>query len=141
MNKLPAQIIQFISSQFVFSLATSKNNHPYSANCYYVPSLSNDELIFASNPKTNHAKQFIENKYVSATISLCTDNVKKIKGLQITGEITLIEGDDLENAKEIYIQKFPIAKDMELNLWGLKYTFIKMTDNSKGFGKKLIWQQ
>ncbi len=30
---------------------------------------------------------------------------------------------------------------METNLWIVELTYIKMTDNRLGFGKKLIWKK
>jgi uncharacterized protein YhbP (UPF0306 family) len=36
---------------------------------------------------------------------------------------------------------FPYAKDFPLKFWSLKLNFIKMTDNSLGFGKKIIWRE
>jgi uncharacterized protein len=35
--------------------------------------------------------------------------------------------------------RFPVAALMDTRLWIVRLTFIKMTDNRLGFGKKLIW--
>ena len=51
MNKIDPEITVFLSSHFVLSLATSKNNKPYSANCYYLFNEDNHELIFSSDIK------------------------------------------------------------------------------------------
>ena len=55
------------------------------------------------------------------------------------GEVSLIESNKLKRSTELYLDRFPFAKDLPINLWILKLTYIKMTDNSLGFGKKLIW--
>ena len=140
MKKIDDEITAFISNHFVLSLATSKDNKPYSANCYYVFNKEKEELIFSSDIKTKHAKYFIENKNVSATISVSSNDVQKIKGAQIIGEIKPILKSESFLYNKLYIDKFPVAKGMKLSLWSLKMSFIKMTDNSISFGHKVIWK-
>ena len=139
MSIIDKRILDFILEHHVFSLATSKKNKPYSASCYYVYDRIENALIFSSDEKTKHAQQFIENHTVSATIAIETDDFTKIKGLQLLGEVSLIESNKLKRSTELYLDRFPFAKELPINLWILKLTYIKMTDNSLGFGKKLIW--
>jgi uncharacterized protein YhbP (UPF0306 family) len=40
-----------------------------------------------------------------------------------------------------YIKEFPYAAVADLELWRLEADFMKLTDNTLGFGKKLIWQR
>ena len=141
MSKIDAEIIFFISNHFVLSLATSVNNKPYSANCYYVFNKDKEELIFSSDIKTKHAQYFMENKHVSATISVSSSDIKNIQGVQIIGEIEPILNSEIFIYNKLYIEKFPIAKDMKLSLWSLKLSFIKMTDNSISFGHKVVWEK
>ncbi|MGD0342664.1 MAG: hypothetical protein ABSA76_13260 [Bacteroidales bacterium] len=44
-----------------------------------------------------------------------------------------------QKAKNAYLKKFPVAALMDTRLWIVELTYIKMTDNRLGFGKKLIW--
>ena len=39
------------------------------------------------------------------------------------------------------MKKFPIAMLMETTLWVVSLTYLKMTDNKLGFGKKMIWSE
>jgi uncharacterized protein YhbP (UPF0306 family) len=141
MNKIDPEITVFLSSHFVLSLATSKNNKPYSANCYYLFNEDNHELIFSSDIKTKHAQYFMLNKHVSATISVPSSDIEKIQGVQIVGEIEPIIDSDKAFYNQLYIDHFPIAKDIKLSLWSLKLSFIKMTDNSISFGHKVFWEK
>ena len=64
----------------------------------------------------------------------------KIQGVQILGIVYPLNKEKLKISLRIYLERFPYAKDFPLKLWGLKLNFIKMTDNSLGFGKKIVWR-
>jgi len=57
--------------------------------------------------------------------------------LQITGEVKRATDGD----KALYIKRFPYAAVADLQLWRMEADFMKLTDNTLGFGKKLIWQK
>ena len=134
-------IIEFIKNHHLLTLATSKDNTPYCCNVFYVYDEGNNHLIFSSDAKTKHAQDFIANSKVSGSISLETKDVDKIQGVQLLGEIEILKGEDLKVASKQYLKEFPYAQKMKLYLWEMKLTFIKMTHNKLGFGKKLIWEK
>ena len=135
------RIIEFIKNHYLLTLATSKDNTPYCCNIFYVYDEKNNSLIFSSDIKTKHATDFIENPHVAASIALETKDVDKIQGVQLLGEIEILKGEDLKVASKQYLKEFPYAQNMKLYLWEMKLTFIKMTHNKLGFGKKLIWEK
>jgi hypothetical protein len=137
---LDERIVNFIKEHHLLTLATSKENTPYCANVFYVYNEKNNSLIFASDSKTKHAQDFIENLKVAGTIALGTKEIAKIQGVQLLGEITELKGKELENSKKQYLKSFPYAEKMNPKLWEFKLSFIKMTHNKLGFGKKLIWE-
>ena len=134
-------IIEFIKRHHLLTLATSKDNTPYCCNVFYVYNEKNNSLIFSSDIKTKHATDFIDNPNVAASIALETKDVEKIQGVQLLGRITDPKGEEIDNATKQYLKEFPYAKKMEPYLWEMKLTFIKMTNNTLGFGKKIIWQK
>ncbi|MBT5699654.1 MAG: hypothetical protein HOJ12_06625 [Flavobacteriales bacterium] len=134
------RIIDFIQEHHLLTLSTSKDNRSYCCNVFYVYDEKNNSLIFSSETKTKHAQDFIENSNVAASIALETKDVKKIQGVQLLGTITELKAEELNNATKQYLKEFPYAEKMKLHLWQMKLTFIKMTDNKLGFGKKLIWE-
>jgi uncharacterized protein YhbP (UPF0306 family) len=77
----------------------------------------------------------LENAKVAVGITLETRVVGKVQGVQICGVAE--RGDDKDRAR--YIKRFPYAAVAPLNIWAVVPTFIKLTDNTLGFGKKLIW--
>jgi uncharacterized protein YhbP (UPF0306 family) len=94
-------------------------------------------FIFTSSEGTHHAQMMMQNDRVAASVVLETRTVGKVQGLQITGRIKrAIEGDKMR-----YIKEFPYAAVADLELWRLEADFMKLTDNTLGFGKKLIWQR
>ncbi len=135
------RIIDFINEHHLLTLATSKNNIPYCSNAFYVFDAQNKSLIFSSDITTKHAQDFIANPKVAVSIALETKLVKKVQGAQLLGEIIELKGDDLEKAATQYLKTFPYARLMKLHLWELRLTFVKMTHNKLGFGKKLIWEK
>jgi uncharacterized protein YhbP (UPF0306 family) len=61
--------------------------------------------------------------------------VGKVQGIQICGTVESGDSDD----KLVYIKRFPYATVAPLDIWVIVPDFMKLTDNTLGFGKKLIW--
>ena len=139
--KVDKQIIDFINEHHLLILATSKENMPYCCNVFYVYDVANNQLIFSTDTKTKHAHDFITNPNVAGSIALETKEITKIQGVQLLGKITELKGEYLKAAKKQYLQAFPYARLMEIHLWAMQLTFIKMTHNKLGFGKKLVWEK
>ena len=139
-TEIDERIIKFIKKHHVLTLATSHNNEPYCANCFYA--FMNDEkmFVFTSDYETKHVKDAIDNKSVAGSIVLETKIVGKIQGIQFTGNIFEPKDDLLRKAKYYYLKRFPFAILMQTTLWVVSIDFLKMTDNQLGFGKKMIWK-
>ena len=135
------RIIDFIKAHHLLSLATTKDNIPYCANCFYVYDEKKNWLIFSSESKTKHAQDYIVNPNVAGTIALETKEVSKIQGVQLLGTILELKEEELKITKKQYLKAFPYARLMKLHLWAMQLTFIKMTHNRLGFGKKLLWEK
>lgn len=130
------RIVDFIKRHHVLTLATvSSEGEPYCAACFYAYDKERNRLIFTSDDATRHAQQMLQNTKVAIGITLETRIVGKVQGTQICGIAE--RGDDED--KRVYIKRFPYAAMAPLNIWAVEPTFIKLTDNTLGFGKKLIW--
>ena len=131
------RIVKFIKKHHVLTLATTNSQgEPYTANCFYAYDSKRNKLIFTTDDDTRHGREMIERCKVAVNIVLETRVVGRVQGLQICGQA--MRGDD--EAKKSYIKRFPYAMAMPLNLWMVEPTMMKLTDNTLGFGKKLIWQ-
>jgi hypothetical protein len=133
------RIVKFFRKHHVLTIATTVNNEPWCANCFYVYMKEENSLVFTTGGDTRHGKEFGINTLVAGTVVLETMVIGRIRGIQFQGIVSEPEGDLLSKAKRAYLLRFPVAALMDTRLWVVKLTFIKMTDNRLGFGKKLIW--
>jgi uncharacterized protein YhbP (UPF0306 family) len=78
----------------------------------------------------------VTNPHVALSVPLETRIVGRVQGIQICG---IAERGDSE-AHTTYIKRFPYAAVAPLTLWAVRPTMMKLTDNTLGFGKKLIWE-
>jgi len=139
-NSNQARIINFLKEQQVLTLATSENNEPHCCNCFYVFLEDYNLLVFKSEEKTIHTQQAITNKKVAGTIHLSGDGISKVKGVQFTGTFSSLNDKILAEAKKTFYKRFPFGGIKTSPFWGIKIHYVKMTDNTLGFGKKLEWQ-
>jgi uncharacterized protein len=136
---IDSKVIRFFRKHHVLTIATTVGNEPWCANCFYVYMEEENALVFTSDYETRHGKEFLTNSLVAGSVVLETMVIGKIRGIQFQGIIS--EPDDrlLLKVKTAYLKRFPVAALMDTHLWIVRLTFIKMTDNRLGFGKKLIW--
>ena len=133
------RIIRFFRRHHVLTIATSVNNEPWCANCFYVYLKDENAIVFTTDKNTRHGQEFIKNSMVSGSVVLETRIIGKIRGIQFQGIASEPDGKLLEAANHAYLRRFPVAVLMETHLWIVHLTHIKMTDNRLGFGKKIIW--
>jgi uncharacterized protein YhbP (UPF0306 family) len=138
---IDSRIIKFFRKHHVLTIATTVGNEPWCANCFYVYLEDINSLVFTTDAETRHGKEFLKNPHVAGSVVLETLVIGRIRGIQFQGIISEPSGDLLEKAKREYLKRFPVAALMETRLWVVKLSYIKMTDNRFGFGKKLIWPE
>lgn len=138
-EELDGKIIRFMKKHHVMTLATSRDNMPYCCSCFYVFNEKENTFIVTSDNDTRHIKEVLDQPAISGAIALETTMVGKIQGVQFTGSMNMIEGEEFRKAKSLYLKRFPVAAFAELMLWRIDPDFIKYTDNRLGFGKKMIW--
>jgi uncharacterized protein YhbP (UPF0306 family) len=133
------KIVRFFRKHHVLTIATSVNNEPWCANCFYVYLEEENALVFTTGPETRHGQEFVKNPQVAGSVVLETLVIGKIRGIQFQGIISEPVDKMMQKAKSSYLKRFPVAALMETRLWIVDLTCIKMTDNRFGFGKKLVW--
>ena len=133
------RVIRFFRKHHVLTIATTIDNEPWCANCFYVYLEEENALVFTTDIETRHGKEFIKNPSVAGTVVLETMVIGKIRGIQFQGIVSEPKGEMLSKAKWAYLKKFPPAVLMDTHLWLVSLTVIKMTDNRFGFGKKVYW--
>ncbi len=134
---MDSKIYKFIERHFVMTLATQSQNGVYCSNAFYAFDREGVTLVFSSDKSTRHGGEMVNNNQVAASIVLETKVVGKLQGVQITGRTYEASAED----RKLYISKFPYAALADLSLWRVEIDYIKLTDNTLGFGKKLIWNR
>ncbi|MGC9330870.1 MAG: pyridoxamine 5'-phosphate oxidase family protein [Bacteroidales bacterium] len=138
-NTIPKRIIRFIHEHHVLTLATSFNDLPYCANCFYVWLDQEKAFVFTSDMDTHHIADVQKNDFVAGSVVLETRQVGKIRGLQIQGTLEKAGEQWYKTCRKAYLKAYPYAILKKTDLWMLRVNFLKLTDNRLGFGTKLIW--
>lgn len=133
-NAIDPRIVKFLHSEHLLSLCVLLDGVPYAASCFYAFDEQNLALLVASSSDSNHIKALQDSSQVAGTIALCTKIIGKIQGVQFRG--TMSESDE----SGIYFRRFPYALAMKPKIFKIDLEWIKFTDNTLGFGTKLVWQ-
>jgi uncharacterized protein YhbP (UPF0306 family) len=136
---IDSRVIRFFKKHHVLTIATTVEDEPWCANCFYTYLEEENTLVFTTDMTTRHGKDFLKNSLVAGSVVLETMVLGKIRGIQFQGIVSEPEGEMSIKARHAYLKRFPPAVLMDTHLWVVKLTLIKMTDNRLGFGKKLIW--
>ncbi len=137
---LDGRFERFIGKHHVMTLATTGSGGAYCANVFYAFDKEAGAFVFTSDEATRHSREMQKTGRAAGSIVLETRIVGKVQGLQLQGDVYMPEGRELERARARYLKRFPYAAAAPLTLWMLRPTFLKLTDNTLGFGKKLIWE-
>jgi len=105
-------------------------------------------LVFLSSPASRHARNLALDPRCAATIQEDCSDWTQIKGVQLEGQVTPLQGDELAHGQRLYGQKFPlvgsrgklpvaIAVALERVRWyRLQPQRLYFIDNSRGFGHR-----
>ncbi len=141
MAVLDPRVIDFIKEHFVLTLATSFEEEPYCASCYYTFLPEENSFIFASDKETRHIRDASHNIFVAGTVHLETMNHGNMEGIQFQGILIEPTGDLYQRARKAYVERFPNFVIMNTTLWVVDLTFLKMTNSTLGVGNKIIWKK
>jgi uncharacterized protein YhbP (UPF0306 family) len=135
------RILKYLEQQIVFTIATSVDEYPYCANCFYSYHKASQSLLFLSDATTRHIREAIINPHVAGTIQNGVTSVAKLQGIQFQGNFSTPSTQEQKVFYANYYDKFPFAKGRPAAIWSIQLTEIKMTDNTLGFGKKVSWKR
>ena len=139
--QIDKKISAFILAQTALTIATSVDNVPYCATCFYAYIEKDNLLIFKSETETKHISDAVSNNQVAGSILVDKTEIGKIKGIQFNGIFLTPKDAQLKDAQKAYYFKYPYAAAMKGDLWAIELISVKFTDNTLGFGKKLKWEK
>jgi hypothetical protein len=132
----------FIQEHTCASIACiDAEGHPYCFNCFYAVDIYEGLLFFKSSLDTHHAAFLKFNPIIAGTILPDKLNKLQVKGIQMEGVILSQENALSKNASKLYYKAHPMAMAMGGEIWTIQINRIKYTDNTLGFGKKIIWER
>lgn len=134
-------ISRWLSRQHVITYCISDGDSLWCANAFYVWDDGRVAFYLLSDTSTRHAQMAGERAKVAGTINGQPKTVALIRGVQFSGELRLLTGDEGESKRALYWRRFPIARAMSAPVWEILPDEIKFTDNTLGFGKKFLWQR
>jgi uncharacterized protein YhbP (UPF0306 family) len=148
-NDLKQKILGYLESHNTMTLATSAGQLPWAATVFYAS--DGLRLYYFSAPDSRHSQNLAVNPRVAVTVQEDYHDWRKIKGIQLEGTVTLVEG-VVEKAKAmaIYGAKYPEVIKLFTNPASgvfykafLKVKFYCVTparvffiDNEQGFGQR-----
>jgi uncharacterized protein len=138
-NKIDRHITAFMTQQTVMTIATSDNNVPHCAMCFYVFVEEYNLVVFKSKPTTNHVTQAKKNRIVAGSVLPDKLNPGKTSGIQFNGIFKPTEGELHAVASKRYYKKYPFAAVVTGELWIIELMEIVFTDATLGMGKKRCW--
>ncbi len=145
-DELRATVLHYLADHPVMTLATVGPDGPWGAAVFYAS--DRFELYFLSSGRTRHARDLAAHPRAAATIQDQEANWKTIRGVQLEGTVTVIEGADRQRAIDLYLRKFPQISDFARLPLELAEAFGRITwyrlvparlyfvDNTRGFGHR-----
>ena len=139
------RIRELLERVATMTLATiDPEGNPHAAPVYFV---ADDEtwLYFFSEAKSQHSRDIGQNPKVAAAIYPECEGWRGIKGLQLRGNVRLVKSaQEWDTTWARYQVKFPFVRSLKsVVAQNQMYVFIpnwiRLVDNSRGFGFKKEW--
>lgn len=139
------QVLDYLASHHVMTLASSSPQGPWAAAVFYVN--SGFTLTFLSSQRSRHAGDLAADPRGAAAIHEDYSDWPDIKGIQLEGKVRMLSGSDRLEAVARYAKKFPVVRPdrapeliraaLERVAW---YQLVPercfFVDNSQGFGHR-----
>jgi uncharacterized protein YhbP (UPF0306 family) len=140
------RIRELLERVAIMTLATiDPDGNPHAAPVYFVAD-EETRLYFFSEVKNQHSLDVVKNPKVAAAIYPECEGWRDIKGLQLRGEVRLVESTaEWDSAWVRYQAKFPFVRALKAvvvknQLYVFSPSWIRLVDNSQGFGYKKEWK-
>lgn len=105
------QILKYLRTQHLMSLATANKNRPWACTTYFATD-KDLNLYFVSPPEADHCRYLSKNKYIACSIYNSQQKVNsKKEGLQLNGTVTVInQVEEIKKALTLWNKANPGAE-------------------------------
>ena len=132
-------ISRWLAKQHVVTLCVHREGELWCANAFYLFDANKVVFYLLTEEKTRHAQMSGSRAPVAGTVNGQPKTVALIRGVQFKGEIRQLTGEESDAARQAYLRRFPVARMLSAPVWEIRVDELKFTDNTLGFGKKLVW--
>ncbi|MEF2482185.1 hypothetical protein V4D09_02630 [Vibrio mimicus] len=132
-------IKKFLNKNKILSVCASNNEDFWSANCIFRFNEKRMSLIISTKKDTRHAKIMIVSNNVVGTMHSNSPFLFLKKGGQYKGRISLLNNDKENNAKKLYLEKYPLFKSKTHDIWEIELDEFKFTDMKFGKVTQVTW--
>ena len=144
---LRGEIVAFLASQHVVSLATVADGAAHAASVMYAP--EGLSLLWTSDPATRHSLAIGRDPRVAATVAPDYTDFRFIRGVQIAGRARrLVDAAEAARARELLGRRFPFLRESDnappalraaigkAAYYRLDPESVTLIDNTRTFGDK-----
>lgn len=143
MNKPPSNVNRWLKKQHVLSWTVAQDKQLWCSNAFYV--YDEEQVVFylLTDPLTRHGQMVVERALVAGSVNGQPKSVALLRGVQFLGDIRCLSDAEDKKPRAMYLKRFPVARTMSKSfpVWKIRIDEIKFTDNTLGFGKKIMWQR
>jgi uncharacterized protein len=104
-KQVAQKVLDFLAEQKTLTLATSGDDGPWAATLTYVNDGS--ELYVWTRPGSNTVRHIDENPTAAFAIDEYSDDWRQTKGIQGRGKCSVVEGEGIAKAADLFGQKYP----------------------------------
>lgn len=104
-EKLKEAVLRYLEENRLISIATVRENKPWSATTFFAYD-EDFHILFFSRSDTQHAQNIAQNPHVSATINQVWGKPGKVKGIQLAGTARKLEFGHSTQFFEIFRSRF-----------------------------------
>jgi uncharacterized protein YhbP (UPF0306 family) len=137
-----AQIANLLAAQSTLTLATlDRNGQPMAASLFFAADEALN-LFWTSSSNSRHSRNLALDPRAAVTVHTPAWSWRDIAGVQLEGEAAEVPpGADWQAALDLYLAKFPFAKDFQAelarsNFYRFRPRWARLIDNGQGFGHK-----
>lgn len=135
-------ITRFLQQQTCATICcVDEQGKPYCFSCFYAFNIEEGLLYFKSSADSHHSVLMKKNPCIAGTVLPDKLNSLLVKGIQFEGivldELHLLT----KQSSNYYHKKHFMALAIPGKTWAIQINRIKMTDSTKGFGKKITWSR
>jgi len=143
MTSVNARVVEFLNSHRVINLAYADLEGKIQCCALWYAADAQLNLYVLSSLSTQHGKALQSGGEIAFTINKDQQHWKSITGVQGRGRIRLLDAD--HHAFDTYAAKFSFILEQfsgleaaleETRIWKIRPTWVRLIDNSLGFGHK-----